>query len=152
MPIHLSMDRREALKRLGVGSALVVSAPLLLDSFNVAHAASGIPDPPSGNEAVPFPPLTAKTNSIQIDFDEDAFGREGALSFDWTVLYANPPITLATQPGDSSIATLTKRNGNGKMNSFQIEVMVWEEGVSQPIARYLVISDGGQLTVTPQPL
>ena len=145
------MDRREALKRLGVGSALVVSAPLLLDSFNVAHAASGIPEPPSGSVAVPMPPLTAKTNSIEIDFDEDAFGGEG-ISFDWTVLFANPPITLATQPGDSSRATLTKRNGNGKMNSFQIEVLVWEEGVSQPIARYLVTSDGGQLTVVPQSL
>ena len=144
------MDRREALKRLGVGSALVVSAPLLLDSFNVAHAASGIPD---GGTAVPGVLPNAKTNSVTIDFDQDAFGVDGELlSFQWNVIYANPPIDVTTMPSDSSIATLTKRNGNGKMNSFQIEVLVWQVNVGQPIARYLVISDGGQLTVVNQPV
>jgi hypothetical protein len=151
------MDRREALKRLGVGGALVVSAPLLLDSFNVAHAASGdpvVPDPPSGPEAVPMLPPTAKTNSVDIAFSEDAFDRDGQLWFYWSVLSAAPPITIEVNPNDSSNATVSKAQGNGKMNSFTIEVQVWEELGSNmtQIARYLVISDGGQLTVTPQPL
>jgi hypothetical protein len=34
------MDRRDALKKLGVGGAVAVAAPVLLDSFNVASAAS----------------------------------------------------------------------------------------------------------------
>jgi hypothetical protein len=34
------MDRRDALKKLGVGGAVAVSAPILLDSFNVASASS----------------------------------------------------------------------------------------------------------------
>ncbi len=35
------MDRREALKKLGVGTAIAVSAPALLPSTRVAYAASG---------------------------------------------------------------------------------------------------------------
>ena len=140
----LVMDRREALKRLGVGSALVVSAPLLLDSFNVAHAASGMP---SGTDAMLYVPPTAKTNSINIEFREDAFDHDGDLSFDWTVLYATPPVTIAYDPDASSMATVSKAAGNGNMNSFTIEVMVGEEGVGEPIARYLIVSDGGRLTV-----
>ena len=34
------MDRRDALKKLGVGGAVAVSAPVLLDAFNVASASS----------------------------------------------------------------------------------------------------------------
>lgn len=34
------MDRREALKKLGVGGAVAVGAPVLFDSFRVASAAS----------------------------------------------------------------------------------------------------------------
>lgn len=34
------MDRREALKKLGVGTAVAVGTPLVLDTFNVASAAS----------------------------------------------------------------------------------------------------------------
>lgn len=34
------MDRREALKKLGVGSAVAIGTPLILDTFNVASAAS----------------------------------------------------------------------------------------------------------------
>lgn len=145
------MDRREALKRLGVGGALVVAAPVLLDSFNVAHAVSGIPEPPSGTDAVLVLPPTAKTNSVTIEFDEAAFGDRGDLSFDWIPRYANPPISIDFESDSSSRATISKRNGNGKMNSFMIEVVVWEAGAGQPIARYLVVSDGGQLTVTYQP-
>jgi hypothetical protein len=149
------MDRREALKRLGVGGALAVSAPLLLDSFNVAHAASNVTvvaEPPSGVEAVPFLPPTTKTNSVQIAFDPAAFDRPGQLWFYWTVLAATPPITLQVDPRDSSIATVKKATGNGNMNSFTIEVEVREEagGGTVPLARYLVVSDGGLLTVTLQ--
>lgn len=35
------MDRREALKKLGAGTAIAAAGPVLLPSFNVAHAASG---------------------------------------------------------------------------------------------------------------
>lgn len=37
------MDRRSALKKLGVGGAVAISTPVLLDSFNAASAASPYP-------------------------------------------------------------------------------------------------------------
>lgn len=45
------MDRREALKKLGVGGAIVLASPVIVPSFRVAHAASGDPpsDPPDPN-------------------------------------------------------------------------------------------------------
>jgi len=34
------MDRRQALKQLGAGGALIVASPVILPIVNVAHAAS----------------------------------------------------------------------------------------------------------------
>jgi hypothetical protein len=46
------VDRRQALKKLGVGGAIAVGAPLVISSFDVAHAASGTPTtPPAGQAA-----------------------------------------------------------------------------------------------------
>ncbi len=46
------MDRREALKKLGVGGAIAVGAPLVASSFQVAHAVSGEPptEPPDAGD------------------------------------------------------------------------------------------------------
>ena len=147
------MDRREALKRLGVGGALAVSAPLLLDSFNVAHASSAVAvvDPPAAAAAVPVLPPTTRTNSFEIAFNLDAFDHDGPLWFHWTVLHATPPITIEFETEQSHIATVKKANGNGKMNAFTIEVAVVDE-LGNTVAEYLVISDGGQLTVVSQPI
>jgi hypothetical protein len=148
------MDRREALKRLGVGGALAVSAPLLLDSFNVAHASSAVAvvDPPAGANVLLSPPLTTKTNSVNVEFNEDLFDTDGTLWFEWTVLHATPLITIDFPTGESSLATVRKATGNGNLNAFTIGVEVWEDvdGFSNLIARYLVVSDGGALTVTLQ--
>ena len=83
-------------------------------------------------------------------FNLDAFDHDGPLWFHWTVLHATPPITIEFETEQSHIATVKKANGNGKMNAFTIEVEVVNQ--SGTLARYLIISDGGQLTVMPQPL
>jgi hypothetical protein len=155
LPIDLAMDRREALKRLGVGGALAVTAPLLLDSFNVAHAVSGFVEEklPDGFAALIDPPATTKSNKLTIEFNPDAFDREGPLWFYWTVLSAIPAITM-TVDSSSSSAQIKKATGLGNVNSFTIEVEVWEDvGSEFPmefVARYLVVSEGGLLTVTLQ--
>jgi hypothetical protein len=151
------MDRREALKRLGVGGALAVTAPLLLDSFNVAHAMSGGPveeEPPDGITALTNPPVTTKANQVKVEFNPDAFDREGTLWFYWTVLSAIPAITLEVDPVDSHIAQVKKATGQGNLNTFTIEVQVHEEPLDGPmehVATYLVVSEGGLLSVTLQP-
>lgn len=141
------MDRREALKKLGVGGALVVSAPLLLDSFNVAHASSHV-GPPTGVAAVPVIPPTPKANSVQIAFDASAFGVDpDQLTFYWDVVSATPPITVNERVvANGSVGQLTKANGNGKMGKFTIEVVVWYQ--TSQIATYLIVSDGSVITVT----
>lgn len=42
------MDRREALRKLGIGGAVAFGTPVLIDSFNIAHASSAevCPEPP----------------------------------------------------------------------------------------------------------
>ena len=95
---------------------------------------------------------------MQIAFSPEAFDRSGQLWFYWTVLAATPPITIQFPSNDSSVATIKKAAGNGNMNAFTIEVEVWEEVVVSPtqtdtifVAKYLVISDGGAITVTLEP-
>jgi hypothetical protein len=149
------MDRREALKRLGVGGALAVTAPLLLDSFNVAHAMSTPvgEEPPDGIGVLVNPPVTTKSNKVMIEFNPDVFERDGPLWFYWTVLSAIPAITLDVQ-SQSNAAQVKKATGNGNVNMFTIEVEIWEEvGVNDMVlvGRYLVASDGGVLSVTLQP-
>jgi hypothetical protein len=149
------MDRREALKRLGVGGALAVTAPLLLDSFNVAHAMS--PGPveeklPDGLGVLIDPPTTTKSNELEIRFNPDVFGDRDVV-FYWTKLAEIPAITLNVDGGDSSVARVKKATGQGNVNYFMIEVQVREpisDTETELIATYLVISEGGQLTVTLQ--
>lgn len=63
------MDRREALKMLGAGGALVVASPVILPTFNVAHAASpadtglaGLPEP---GDPMPFTPASFPTSKFK---------------------------------------------------------------------------------------
>ena len=153
------MDRREALKRLGVGGALAVTAPLLLDSFNVAHAMSGPVEEklPDGAAATLInPPATTKTNQVTVQFNESAFKRNGTLWFYWTQVSAIPAIKLDVS-SDSTSAQIKKATGQGNLNSFTIAVDVYEEVVTDDdtemvfVATYLVVSEGGLLTVTLQP-
>jgi hypothetical protein len=150
------MDRREALKRLGVGGALAVTAPLLLDSFNVAHAVSGVvEEPPPGTEVLMAWPPTTKTNQLEIRFNPSAFGDRDVV-FYWSKLAEIPAITLEVDTADSSIARVKKATGQGNVNYFMIQVDVYEAVVVYErtdmvfIAQYLVISEGGLLTVTLQ--
>lgn len=147
------MDRREALKRLGVGGALAVTAPLLLDSFNVAHAMSHeVEEPPPGTDVLMEWPPTTKTNELEIRFNPDAFGDRDVV-FYWSKLAEIPAITLDVDTSDSSIAWVKKATGQGNVNYFMIQVQVCEligDKPSEPFATYLVISEGGQLTVTLQ--
>jgi len=63
------MDRREALKMLGAGGALVVASPVILPTYNVAHAASpadtGLGGLPGPGDPLPFTPASFPNNSLK---------------------------------------------------------------------------------------
>lgn len=97
----MTMDRREALKRLAAGGAFVVASPLILPSVRVAHAASpgetdlvGVPE---AGAPIPFGPLPAAQGKFakkQVAIVPDmagvtcADGGAPLISYEWRIVSA----------------------------------------------------------------
>lgn len=93
------MDRRDALKKLAAGGALVVTSPVILPSVRVAHAASpagtGMNGLPAPGEPVPFvdvPATGGRFDRRQVGIVIDNSGVEcedGSLplvSYEWRIV------------------------------------------------------------------
>ena len=100
------------------------------------------------------PPATTKSNTVDDRVQPGRRStREGTLWFDWIPRLGDPGDHDGGRRTNSSIAQIKKATGSGNINYFTIEVEVWEELGSERlnlIATYLVVSDGGLLTVTLQ--
>lgn len=94
----MTMDRREALKKLGLGGALVVASPVILPVVRVAHAASpgdtDIVGAPDAGEPIPFGPLpnaqgkwAKKQVAIIPDMSEVTCADQSAplISYEWRI-------------------------------------------------------------------
>ena len=112
----LSMDRRSALKKLGVGSAVAVSAPVILRSNAVAAGASQMP---------PASPLDAATTVLEggpgnrtltITISSSVFPA-GTTVF-WS--YVSGPATNPTNP--ATLSTSVTHTGSGNFNNSTIEL------------------------------
>lgn len=128
------MDRREALKKLGVGTAVAVGTPLVLDTFNVASAAScgtltGYTPAPTGT------PLLLPTRT-RIDVSAPPAGHSGA----W-----GPPSagSITAQTGTSVTV-----GGLGAALSFSISYTVSGSGRTFAFSFTVVIVG---LIITPTP-
>ena len=88
------MDRRKALKKLGVGGAIVATGPLVLDGFKVAHAASESDYPDAGDFL------------FGVDFFGNNFFRIRLISPDvsqFAVLWqAGPPLSITSSTSTST--------------------------------------------------
>lgn len=93
------MDRREALKKLGAGGALVIASPVILPSIRVAHAASpgetGISGTPAPGESlpyteIPFPNAQFKKKQVSIAPDHAAVTCDDQslplISYEWRIV------------------------------------------------------------------
>ena len=93
------MDRREALKKLGAGGALVMASPVILPTFRVAHAASpgetdlvGVPEAgePQPFGAFPFPDDRNDYRQISIAPDMSgvtcAGGGTPIITYEWRIV------------------------------------------------------------------
>jgi len=112
------MDRREALKRLGVGGAIAAATPLVLDGFNVAHALSPGAVPTDQEVA------SATTHSIGGHANDDLFLSLNAASiglvggtFSWST--STP---LARVLNGTSTAPTIVWDGNGNMNNASFSI------------------------------
>ncbi len=95
------MDRREALKKLGLGGALIVASPVILPVVRVAHAASpaetdlvGVPDPGAPVPFGPLPSAQGKFAKKQVAIVPDMSGVTCAnqsmplISYEWRIVSA----------------------------------------------------------------
>jgi hypothetical protein len=138
------MDRREALKKLGVGGAVAVSAPILLDSFNVASASSTAL-PPQNNDI-----LSSVTNNgnagIAIVLDTTQFPAD--TSFTWQVtLQTGNPATSVT-PTTGSTVVVDKPPANQGPGNFTVVMTATSASSSPTSLQYNMVWNGTQLVVT----
>ncbi len=113
------MDRRTALKKLGAGGAIAAGAPLLVSSFDVAHAASpGLPGNPPAPESgwiSPNSPIAPTAYNFDIPVDEvTCSGDESIASaiIHWRIVSFSPSnflgaTTLQLRASNTVFATST---------------------------------------------
>lgn len=95
----MTMDRREALKRLAAGGAFVVASPVILPSVRVAHAASpgetDLVGVPAAGEPIPFGTLATAQGKFaknQVAIVPDmagvtcADGSAAMISYEWRIV------------------------------------------------------------------
>jgi len=114
------MDRREALKMLGTGGALVVASPVILPTFNVAHAASpaatGLVGLPAAGESLPYAPATFPTSqfkqkqvSIAPDMTAVTCDDQSApyITYEWRI------VSVSWQKRKAAYLRITEQSTNG---------------------------------------
>jgi hypothetical protein len=105
------MDRRDALKKLGVGGAVAVAAPVLLDSFNVASALSAFPSTSAVNTAAGSGNLSGDKKSLTFNSLSSLF--DSAWGFSWADgAPAAPVLVFSPQSGTGSPNTTITTSSN----------------------------------------
>jgi hypothetical protein len=136
------MDRRDALKKLGVGGAVAVSAPILLDSFNVASASSTAL-PPQNNDI-----LSSVTNNgnagIAIVLDTTQFPAD--TQYSWQVLQPGNPATTVTPSTGPSV--VVDKPGNNPPGNFTVVMTATSPSSSPNLLTYNIVWNGSQLVVS----
>lgn len=137
------MDRREALKMLGAGGALVVASPVVLPTFQVAHAASpadtgltGLPEPgdPLPFAAASFPTSRFKQKQVSIvpDMGSVVCADQSVpiITYEWRI------VSVSWQKNKAAYLRITESstNGNDPAGRQLIAMPVSRSGFSGPTA------------------
>ena len=112
------MDRREALKKLGVGTAVAIAAPAVLPTTRVAYAASGgigqtglIGVPPAG-DPVPWTPIYDPANAwreVRIEFDTSAVTSADGSTPEFSAQWRIASTTMPSSKGYKRLRVTTLR-------------------------------------------
>lgn len=109
------MNRRDALKKLGIGGAIAVVTPAILDGFNVAHASSTQPPTTEDLQESTVVTVDGTTGAVRLEIDLDQFPPGTTLT--WSLLDPKQPIDFIALP-DGSVIVVDKTAGNSPTPSF----------------------------------
>ena len=137
------MNRRDALKQLGVGGAMVIASPVVLPTFQVAHAASpadtGIVGAPEPGAPLPYAPASfpnAKYKKQQVSIVPDMLSVGCAdqslpiITYEWRI------VTVDWQKRKAAYLRITEQstNGNDPAGTQLIAMPASNSGFSGPTA------------------
>jgi hypothetical protein len=123
------MDRRDALKKLGVGGAVAVAVPVLLDSFNVANASStALPAGPQVNAAI-IQPSPGTSTFLDLTFSNSPQLFPSSTTFVWSDLPVAPAVTFA--PFNALVTRMTVGQGNMNSETFSVNLAATFNGTTQ---------------------
>ena len=137
------MDRREALKKLGAGGALLVASPVILPTVRVAHAASptdtGLTGTPAPGDPLPYVPASfpnAKFKQKQVSIAPDMASVQCAdqsvpiITYEWRI------VSVSWQKRKAAYLRITESstNGNDPAGRQLIAMPVSRSGFSGPTA------------------
>mgnify|MGYP001828919449 CR=1 FL=1 len=114
------MDRRKALKKLGVGGAIVATGPLVLDGFKVAHAASESDYPEAGDLSIGVIFVANRIFQVQLNSDVSPF------AVSWAPVSSGLRII-----GSSSTAAQFRSSSNVANNEFTVSLQLSAGGTTQ---------------------
>jgi hypothetical protein len=138
------MDRRDALKKLGVGGAVAVAGPVLLDSFNVASASS-TQLPPADNLIIASV-ANRGIDGVRIVLDTSQFPSN--TQFAW-VVFSGGGNNVSVVPSVGA-DVVVDRPGNNVPSSFTLRMTATSVGATPSSDDYFIAWSGGS-TVSVSP-
>jgi hypothetical protein len=140
------MDRRDALKKLGVGGAVAVAGPVLLDSFNVASASSTQLPPADIN--IISSVVNLQSDGVQIALATSQFPAN--TQYAW-IVFSGGGNNVSVAPTNANGSTVVvDRPGNNAPSPFTVRMTATSAGATPNSRSYFIAWSGGTIvTVSP---